>query len=487
MAKDIHPVDQVLPVPKLLTLGLQHVLVMYAGAVAVPLILGRALKLAPEDVAFLISADLFVCGLATLVQCVGFPGVGIRLPVMMGVTFASVGPMLSMASAPDIGLLGIYGSVIAAGVFALLVAPFMSRLLPLFPPVVTGTIILVIGISLMRVGINWAGGGLPTLTKVVDGAKGAFPNPAYGQLEGLGIALFVLLVILGLLRFFKGFVGNVAVLLGIVAGAVLASLLGVMHFDKVVSAAWVDVVTPLRFGLPKFQLVPIVTMCIVMVVVMIESTGMFLALGEMTGRRVDQRSIARGLRADGVGTILGGIFNILPLHVFLAKCRSCRRYWRAVAMGHCNRRLDHGGARLAAEDVGPGRGGGGGGAGRRRHRDVRHGRGHRRAHSHRRRLQDQSLQSVHCGDRGRLRHDPAGRSQLLPIHAGGASAAVGIRHIAGGDRLGFAQSLLQRLGENRSGIRRGYGGGRGVRARLRIRSRTSVFAHSNCRLSIGGC
>src|SRR5256884_8036699 len=114
---EIHPVDQILPTPRLLALGLQHVLVMYAGAVAVPLIIGRALKLPPEDVAFLISADLFACGLATLVQCIGFPGVGIRLPVMMGVTFASVGPMLSMAAAPDIGLLGIYGSVIAAGIF----------------------------------------------------------------------------------------------------------------------------------------------------------------------------------------------------------------------------------------------------------------------------------------------------------------------------------------------------------------------------------
>src|SRR5580698_208777 len=168
MSAETHPVDQVLPVPQLLTLGIQHVLVMYAGAVAVPLILGRALKMSPEDVAFLISADLFACGLATLVQCVGFPGVGIRLPVMMGVTFASVGPMLSMANAPDIGILGIYGSVIAAGVFAVIVAPFMGRLLPLFPPVVTGTIIIVIGVSLMRIGINWAGGGLPTLTKVVD-------------------------------------------------------------------------------------------------------------------------------------------------------------------------------------------------------------------------------------------------------------------------------------------------------------------------------
>jgi uric acid transporter len=316
MAQDVHPVDQFLPAPKLITLGLQHVLVLYAGAVAVPLILGRALKLSPEEVAFLISADLFAGGLATLVQCVGFPGVGIRLPVMMGVTFASVGPMLSMAAAPDIGLLGIYGSVIAAGVFAVIVAPFMGRLLPLFPPVVTGTIILVIGISLMRVGINWAGGGLPTLTKVVDGAAGQFPNPAYGQLEGLGIALFVLLVILALIRWFSGFIANVAVLLGIIVGAIAATLLGVMQFDKVVAAPWADFVMPLHFGLPKFQIVPIITMSIVMIVVMIESTGMFLALGEMTGRRIDQAAIARGLRADGVGTIIGGIFNTFPYTSF---------------------------------------------------------------------------------------------------------------------------------------------------------------------------
>ena len=231
MATTTHPVDERLPLPRLLPLALQHVLVMYAGAVAVPLIIGRALGLPPEDVAFLISADLFACGLATLVQCFGFPGVGIRLPVMMGVTFASVGPMLSMAAAPGVGLLGIYGSVIAAGIFGVIVvAPFVSRLLPLFPPVVTGTIILVIGISLMRVGINWAGGGLPTLTKMVDGVPAAFPNPNYGQVTGLGIALFVLLVILALIKWGKGFIANIAVLLGIVAGSVLAAALGLMNF-----------------------------------------------------------------------------------------------------------------------------------------------------------------------------------------------------------------------------------------------------------------
>ena len=334
----IHPVDRVPPFYQLLPLSVQHVLVMYAGAVAVPLIIGRALKLPPEQVAFLISADLFAGGLATLVQSFGLPGVGIRLPVMMGVTFASVGPMLSIALQPDLGLLSVYGAVIAAGLFGVLAAPFMRRLLPLFPPVVTGTIILVIGISLMRVGINWAGGGLPTFTKVVDGVNVSVPNPAYGQLGGLGIALFVLVVILALIRWGRGFVANVSVLLGILAGAALTAALGIMSFDKVASAAWVGVVLPFRFGMPEFHLVPIATMCIVMVVVMIESLGMFLAIGEITGRPVDGDALTRGLRADGVGTVIGGIFNTFPYTSFsqnvgLVGVTGVRSRWVTVGGG----------------------------------------------------------------------------------------------------------------------------------------------------------
>jgi NCS2 family nucleobase:cation symporter-2 len=321
----VHPVDEKLPALRLIPLAIQHVLVMYAGAVAVPLIIGRALKLSPEEVAFLISADLFACGLATLVQSYGFPGVGIRLPVMMGVTFASVGPMLSMAAAPEIGLLGIYGSVIAAGVFGIVVAPFVSRLLPLFPAVVTGTIILVIGISLMRVGINWAAGGLPSM-------------PQYGALDGLGIALFVLVVILALIKWGKGFVQNVAVLLGLVAGAILAAALGKMSFAKVATAHWVDIVVPFHFGIPQFHLIPILTMCIVMIVVMIESLGMFLALGEITGKKIDEAALTRGLRADGVGTVLGGIFNTFPYTSFsqnvgLVGVTGVRSRWVTVTGG----------------------------------------------------------------------------------------------------------------------------------------------------------
>jgi NCS2 family nucleobase:cation symporter-2 len=338
MSDDKHPVDQVPPLLQLLPLSLQHVLVMYAGAVAVPLIIGRALKLPPEQVAFLVSADLFAGGLATLIQSFGLPGVGIRLPVMMGVTFASVGPMLSIALAPAASLLDVYGAVIAAGVFGILVAPFMRRLLPLFPPVVTGSIILVIGISLMRVGINWAGGGLPTLTKVFDGVKASVPNPAYGQLSGLAIALFVLVIILALIKWGRGFVANVSVLLGILAGCALTAALGIMSFDKVATASWFDVVVPFRLGLPHFQIVPIITMCIVMIVVMIESLGMFLAIGEIVGRPVDGEALTRGLRADGLGTILGGVFNTFPYTSFsqnvgLVGVTGVRSRWVTVGGG----------------------------------------------------------------------------------------------------------------------------------------------------------
>lgn len=311
MSNKTHPVDEILPPPRLAALGLQHVLVMYAGAVAVPLIVGRALDLSPAEIAFLINADLFACGVVTLIQAFGFPGVGIRLPVMMGVTFASVAPMLAMiaagkaAGAPKEQTLNlIYGSVIAAGVFGVLVAPFISRMLRFFPPVVTGTIILVIGISLMRIGVNWAAGApVDTL-------------PSYGDPVHLGVAAFVLVAILAITKYAKGFLSNIAVLLGIVLGSLVAFAIGKMAFTKVAAAPWFGLVLPFNFGMPIFEPVSIITMCLVMIVVMIESTGMFLALGSMTGKKVEEKDLTLGLRADGVGTLIGGIFNTFPYTSF---------------------------------------------------------------------------------------------------------------------------------------------------------------------------
>jgi len=349
MSSTVHPVDEHLPSGKLAALGLQHVLVMYAGAVAVPLIIGRALKLSPEDVAFLISADLFCCGLVTLIQSLGATQwFGIRLPVMMGVTFAAVAPMVAMANANP-GAAGaqlIFGSIIGAGVVSILIAPVVSRMLRFFPPVVTGTIIAVIGISLMRIGINWIFGNPvgPTAPSIVspehkqwlDAAAAAasapgsvlppmpkdlallpkMPNPKYADLTGVGIAALVLASILLIARYAKGFLANISVLLGIVIGGVVATAMGLMNFDKVAKASWFDVVTPLHFGMPVFDPVLIVTMTLVMIVVMIESTGMFLALGEMTDKKVDQAALSRGLRTDGLGTLIGGLFNTFPYTSF---------------------------------------------------------------------------------------------------------------------------------------------------------------------------
>lgn len=286
----------------LLLLGLQHVLVMYAGAVAVPLIVGRALGLPPEHIALLVSADLFACGLATLIQSWGLPGIGVRMPVMMGVAFAAVTPMIAMGKDPSLGITAIYGAVIAAGLFAFLAAPLVGRLLPLFPPVVTGTVILVIGVSLMGVGVNWAAGGIG--------------SPDYGAPLHLGLALFVLVVILGLTRYARGFVASASVLIGIVAGMAAASPFGLVDLALVRAAPWLGLVRPFAFGWPTFDPVSCLTLCIVLVVIMIESTGMFLAVAEMTGDPVDGKRLTRGLRADGLGTLLGGVFNTFPYTAF---------------------------------------------------------------------------------------------------------------------------------------------------------------------------
>ena len=320
----VHPVDEVLAAPRLIALGIQHVLVMYAGAVAVPLIIGAAVKAPREQVAFLITCDLLACGIASLLQSIGVWRFGIRLPVIMGVTFAAVGPMVAIGSDPSLGLLGIYGATIVAGIFTILMAPFVSRLLPLFPPVVTGTIITVIGISLVGVGINWAAGGVG--------------NPQYGRPLYLGIGFFVLLSILLITRFGRGFVRNISVLLGLIIGTIAAALLGQVDFSRMSDTAWFAVVTPFFYGMPIFDPIACATMCVVMVVVMIESLGMFLALGEICDRPLDEEDLTRGLRVDGLGTLIGGMLNTFPHSSFsqnvgLVGVTGVRSRWVCAAGG----------------------------------------------------------------------------------------------------------------------------------------------------------
>ena len=298
MTQTVHPVDEILPLPKLLALGLQHVLVMYANAVAVPLILGGALHLPKDQIAMLINADLFACGIATLIQTIGIGPFGIRLPIIMGVTAVSISPMLAIAAMPGVGLTGIYGAVLVGGLFGLCIAPFVKHVLRFFPAVVTGTIITMIGVVLMRVGVNWAGGGAAAAD--------------FGAAGYLSIAGIVLGIILLVIKFARGFLQNMSVLLGITVGYLLTIVLGWTDFSGLADEPVLRVVLPLQFGMPQFYLIPCLTMCLVMTIVFIEATGMFLALGAMTGRSIGAEDVKRGLRADALGTIIGAIFNTFP-------------------------------------------------------------------------------------------------------------------------------------------------------------------------------
>ncbi len=234
-----HPVDQVLPPARLLTLAIQHVLVMYAGAVAVPLIIGGALGWPKDQVGYLISCDLLCCGIASCIQSIGVGPVGIRLPVIMAISFAGVGPMLAMAHNPAQGATTIFGATIGAGIVGILIAPLVGRMLRFFPPIVSGIVITAIGLSIVGVGINWAAGGVG--------------NPEYGNPVFLGTSLLVLLFILLVTRYVRGFLANVAVLLGILFGFLIAFALGRVSFAGVAAAPWFDVVLPFRFGLPQIR------------------------------------------------------------------------------------------------------------------------------------------------------------------------------------------------------------------------------------------
>ena len=198
----VHPVDQLLPVPKLAVYGFQHVLAFYAGAVIVPILLGSAIKLTPEQLGYLINADLFTCGIASIIQTIGFWKIGVRLPLLQGVTFAAVSPMISIGLAEGGGVPGlkaIFGAVIIAGIVTFVVAPFFANLIRLFPPIVTGTVITIIGVVLLSVAALDAGGG---------GASQFTEPPTFGALRNLALAGFTLVFILALYRFFKGFVAD---------------------------------------------------------------------------------------------------------------------------------------------------------------------------------------------------------------------------------------------------------------------------------------
>jgi xanthine permease len=291
-------VDEVLPAKELATFGLQHVLGMYAGAVAVPLIVGAAFKVSAADMAVLIAADIFTAGIATALTCIGVWKIGARLPIMQGCTFAAVGPIVAAAGQGH-ELTDVFGAIIIAGLIAVLLAPVIGKLRRFFPPLVVGTVILLIGISLLPVAVDWAGDVFS------QDPNNSVPN-------NLALAVGVLIFILLLQRFANEWIKRTSIMIGIIAGTLVAIPLGFTDFGGVSDSNVFGVPTPFHFGAPTFAFSVVITMVIVMIVSMIETTGDLIAVGEIVGKEADEETIVGGLRADGLSSALGGIFNTFP-------------------------------------------------------------------------------------------------------------------------------------------------------------------------------
>ncbi|MRG29129.1 nucleobase:cation symporter-2 family protein [Laceyella tengchongensis] len=285
---------------KISFLGFQHVLAMYAGAVVVPLIVGGALKMNPEQLAYLISIDLFTCGIASLLQVIGGSYFGVKLPVILGCTFTAVPPMITIGQLE--GLPAIYGSIIASGLIVTLIAQFFNHIMRLFPPVVIGSVITTIGVSLIPVAMNNMAGG-----------QG---SPTFGQWENLFLGLLTLLTVILLNRFGKGFIQSISVLLAMVIGTITAWFMGLVDLSHVADASWFRIVQPFYFGVPEFHVSSIITMSLVAIVSMIESTGVFMALADICDEKLEGERVKKGLRAEGLAIMIGGLFNSFPYTSF---------------------------------------------------------------------------------------------------------------------------------------------------------------------------
>ncbi len=296
------PEDEKLPLGKTFAYGLQHVLTMYGGIIAPPLIIGGAAGLSSTEIGVLVASCLFVGGLATILQTVGVPFFGAQLPLVQGTSFASVATMVAIVNGGG-GLQAVFGAVLVASLIGFLIAPFFARIIRFFPPVVTGVVITMIGVSLTPVAANWAMGG---------DAK----SEDYGSLANIGLAAGTLLIVLLLSKVGSAALSRLSILLAIVIGTVAAAMLGMADFSKVGEGAFFAFPQPLAFGWPVFEIGGIISMTIVVLVILTETTADILAVGEIAKTKVDSKLIADGLRADMASSVVAPIFNTFTQSAF---------------------------------------------------------------------------------------------------------------------------------------------------------------------------
>lgn len=281
---------------KIASLGIQHVLAMYAGAVIVPLIIGGALGLSGEQLTYLVSIDIMTSGLATILQVWRNKYFGIGLPIVLGCTFTAVAPIIAIGN--SYGISAIYGAIIVSGIFVVLIGKYFGKLVRFFPPVVTGSVVTIIGITLVPVAMNNMAGG--------QGSSD------FGSLSNIGLAFGTLVFIVLLFRFSKGFIRSISILIGLIAGTIVAFFMGKVDFSAVGDASWLHVAKPFYFGMPTFEITPIITMILVAMVSLVESSGVYFALGDICGKKIEEKELVKGYRAEGLASIIGGIFNSFP-------------------------------------------------------------------------------------------------------------------------------------------------------------------------------
>lgn len=292
------PEDEYLGAGPSLGYGFQHVLTMYGGIIAPPLIVGGAAGLSTNEQALLVACCLFVGGLATMLQSFGIKFFGSQLPLVQGTSFAGVATMTAIVNG-DGGIQAVFGAVMASAAIGFLIAPFFARIIRFFPPVVTGVVITTIGLSLFPVSAQWAMGGAAV-------ANGGDENAIF---KNVCLAGATLLIIMLLSKVGSAIISRLSILLGIVLGTVFALAIGMADFSQVMNGAIFAFPEPLAFGPPTFQPAAIISMTIVVLVILTETTADIIAVGEIVDTKVDRRRIADGLRADMGASFLAPLFN----------------------------------------------------------------------------------------------------------------------------------------------------------------------------------
>ncbi|OOS01953.1 purine permease [Canicola haemoglobinophilus] len=284
-----------------LLLAAQHLLAALGGIIAVPLVLGNVLQLSTQDTIILVNAALLVSGVVTIIQCRGLGPIGLRLPSVMGTSFTFVAAALAIGFS-DAGVAGILGASLVGSLVMIIGSFFMPYIRKLFPPVVTGTVVMMIGLSLIPVAVDWFAGG----------QRG---NANYATPENLLMASFVLVIVVVLVQWGKGIFSAAAIVIGMLTGYVVALALGWVSFEGVKSAQIFAVPQPLHFGL-EFPISGIIGMSIAYLVTIVESSGNFLALGNATKTEITGKHLRGGVLCDGLGSALAAIMSTTPFSSF---------------------------------------------------------------------------------------------------------------------------------------------------------------------------